>query len=138
MGMDQTIRRKNLVDVDDYTRHSDGYEFTMRNEKHINNWFSKNVHEIESGEYNPISIEILEDLVNDIHTVLKAFGVSEKYGNEVAKRLFVKNHYGDDFDRDFVSYTFSQNLDGVQKMINQAYVDIALGMDIHLEYYADW
>lgn len=138
MGMDQTIRRKNLVDVDDYTRHSDGYEFTMRNEKHINNWFSKNIHEIESGEYNPISIEILEDLVDDIYTVLKAFGVSEKYGNEVAKRLFVKNHYGDDFDRDFISYQFAQNLDGIQKMINQAYIDIALGMDIHLEYYADW
>lgn len=138
MGMDQSIRRENIDDLDNGISYSDGYEFAMRNEKHINNWFNNNVQQIESGEENPISIEVLEHLVQDIHTVLKAFGVSEEYGNQIAKQLFVKPHYSDDFDREFVMYTFAQDLDGIQKVINQAYVDIALGMDIHLSYYAGW
>ena len=137
MGMDQIITIRDPDKLDEYGYYYNAYEFQMRNEKHINNWFDKNVQKIETSVTVPISLEILESLVGDIQTTLKAFGVSEEHGNKVAKNIFVRNHYSEDFDIDFIE-AFAQDLEGIQKVITQAYVDIARGIDVQIEYYVDW
>lgn len=137
MGMDQIITIRDPENLDEYGYYDNACEFRMRNEKHINNWFDKNVQKIENSVEVPISLEILESLVGDIQTTLKAFGVSEKHGNKVAQNLFVRNHYSEDFDIDFIE-AFAQDIEGLQKIINQAYVEIARGIDVQIEYYVDW
>lgn len=133
MGMDQSIRR---TDIDNQYL-MDSYEFRMRNEHHINHWFNKNVQEVENSLSMEITVDTLDLLVNDIYTVMKSFSESEEYGNYIAQELFVKNRYNQDFDIDFIE-VFLQDLQGIQSIINQAYADLARGIDVQLEYYVDW
>jgi len=133
MGMDQSIRRTDIDNI----HLMDSYEFRMRNEHHINNWFDKNVQEVQNSLSMEITVNTLDLLVKDIYTVMKSFSESEEYGNSIAQDLFVKNHYSQDFDIDFIE-VFLQDLQGVQNIINQAYADLARGIDVRLEYYVDW
>lgn len=133
MGMDQSIRRTDIDNI----HLMDSYEFGMRNEHHINNWFNKNVQEVQNSLSMEITVNTLDLLVKDIYTVMKSFSESEEYGNSIAQDLFVKNHYSQDFDIDFIE-VFLQDLQGVQNIINQAYADLARGIDVRLEYYVDW